>query len=97
MFAANLAGQEQEAQPVGSSHGGGQVHFAQRGQHTLGMAFTAAAKNKKQADEQALRAEAAAQIAAPEEHVLGDADQITDNEQTIAEREAAEAAENAGL
>ena len=34
IVAANLAGQEQGAQPAGTSHGGGQVHFAQRGQHT---------------------------------------------------------------
>ena len=97
MFAANLAGQEQGAQPAGSSHGGGQVSTPQRGQHTLGMAFTAAAKKKKQAEEQARRAQAAAQIPAPEEHVLEEADPATDYEQTIAEREAAEAADDAGL
>jgi len=96
-FAANLAGQEQGAQPAGSSHGGGQVNIPQRGQHTLGMAFTAAAKKKKQAEEQARRAQAAVQIAAPEEHVLEETDPATDYEQTIAEREAAEAAEDAGL
>ena len=61
------------------------------------MAFTAAAKRKKQAEEQARRAQAAVQIAAPEEHVLEETDPATDYEQTFAEREAAEAAEDAGL
>jgi len=60
------------------------------------MALTAAAKKKKQADEKAQR-EAAAQVAAPEEHGLGQNDPATDNERTIAEVEAAEAAEGAVL
>ena len=96
IFAANLAGQEQGAQPAGSQ-GGGPLNTPQRGQHTLGMAFTAAAKKKKQAEEQARRAQAAVQIAAPGEHVLEETDPSTDYEQTIAEREAAEAADDAGL
>ena len=97
MFAANLAGQEQGAQPAGSSHGGGQVNTPQRGQHTLGMAFTNAAKKKKQAEEHARKAQAAALIVAPEEHALEENNPATDDEQTIAQREAAEAAEDAGL
>ena len=71
IFAASLTGQERGPQSSQPNQGGEQAYPPQRSQHTLGMAFTLAAKKKKQADEKAEREADAAQAVPPEETIFG--------------------------